>query len=60
MLGLIDSRSAALVRAVAIEGKSAEAAGEPMGLSALPLLAGLRLMRRGAPTRPGLSGALLG
>lgn len=34
MLGLIDSRSAALVRAVAIEGMSAEAAGEPMGLSA--------------------------
>lgn len=29
-------------------------------LSALPLAAGLRLMRRGAPTRPGLSGGLLG
>jgi hypothetical protein len=29
-------------------------------LSALPLAAGMWLMRRGAPTRPGLSGALLG
>ncbi|MBL4916940.1 NrsF family protein [Szabonella alba] len=29
-------------------------------LSALPLMAGLWLMRRGAPTRPGLTGGLLG
>lgn len=29
-------------------------------LSALPLLAGLWLLRRGAPTRPGLAGALVG
>lgn len=34
MLGLIDARSAALVRAVALEGESAEAAGQAVGLSA--------------------------
>jgi RNA polymerase sigma-70 factor (ECF subfamily) len=34
MLCQIDARSAALVRAVAIEGQSAEAAGEGLGLSA--------------------------
>ncbi len=34
MLGLIDARSAGLVRAVALDGKSAEEAGAPLGLSA--------------------------
>lgn len=34
MLGLIDDRSAALVRAVALDGQSAEAAGAPLGLTA--------------------------
>jgi RNA polymerase sigma-70 factor (ECF subfamily) len=34
MLGLIDTRSAALVRAVALDGQSAEAAGERVGLTA--------------------------
>ena len=34
LLSRIDARSAALVRAVAIEGESAEAAGAPLGLSA--------------------------
>jgi RNA polymerase sigma factor (sigma-70 family) len=33
MLGLIDSRSAALVRAVALNGQTTEAAGETVGLS---------------------------
>jgi RNA polymerase sigma-70 factor (ECF subfamily) len=34
MLGLIDTRSAALVRAVALHGQTAEVAGETVGLSA--------------------------
>jgi RNA polymerase sigma factor (sigma-70 family) len=34
MLGLIDARSAGLVRAVALDGKSAEEAGASLGLSA--------------------------
>jgi RNA polymerase sigma-70 factor (ECF subfamily) len=34
MLGQIDARSAALVRAVALDGQSAEAAGEGLGLTA--------------------------
>ena len=34
MLGMIDSRSAHLVRAVALEGKSAEEAGQAVGLTA--------------------------
>jgi len=34
MLGLIDARSASLVRAMALDGKSAEEAGEAVGLTA--------------------------
>ena len=34
MLGQIDSRSAALVRAVALEGQSAEVAGQGLGMTA--------------------------
>ncbi|WP_237684835.1 sigma factor [Szabonella alba] len=47
MLGMIDGRSAALVRAVALEGKSAEDAGEAVGLSAGTARVALhRAMRR--------------
>lgn len=47
MLGLIDSRSAMLVRAVALEGKSAEEAGETVGLTAGAARVALhRAMRR--------------
>lgn len=47
MLGLIDTRSAALVRAVALDGKSAEEAGEGLGLSAATARVALhRAMKR--------------
>ncbi len=47
MLGLIDARSASLVRAVALDGKSAEEAGETVGLTAAAARVALhRAMRR--------------
>ena len=47
MLGLIDSRSATLVRAVALDGKTAEEAGKPLGLTAGAARVALhRAMRR--------------
>jgi RNA polymerase sigma factor (sigma-70 family) len=47
MLGMIDSRSARLVRAVALDGKSAEEAGETLGLTAGAARVALhRAMRR--------------
>lgn len=47
MLGLIDARSAGLVRAVALDGKSAEEAGASLGLSAGATRVALhRAMRR--------------
>jgi len=47
MLGLIDARSALLVRAVALDGKSAEEAGETVGLTAAAARVALhRAMRR--------------
>jgi RNA polymerase sigma-70 factor (ECF subfamily) len=47
LLSLIDTRSAALVRGVALDGKSAEAAGEAVGLSAGAARVALhRAMRR--------------
>lgn len=47
MLGLIDGRSAMLVRAVALDGKSAEEAGKAVGLSAGAARVALhRAMRR--------------
>lgn len=47
MLGLIDARSASLVRAAALDGKSAEEAGETVGLTAAAARVALhRAMRR--------------
>lgn len=47
MLSLIDTRSATLVRAVALDGKSAEEAGETVGLSAAATRVALhRAMKR--------------
>ena len=47
MLGLIATRSASLVRAVALDGKSAEEAGETVGLSAAATRVALhRAMKR--------------
>jgi RNA polymerase sigma-70 factor (ECF subfamily) len=47
MLSLIDTRSASLVRAVALDGKSAEEAGETVGLSAAATRVALhRAMKR--------------
>ncbi len=47
MLGLIDTRSAMLVRAVALDGKTAEEAGETVGLTAGAARVALhRAMRR--------------
>lgn len=47
MLGLIDARSASLVRVVALDGKSAEEAGETVGLTAAAARVALhRAMRR--------------
>lgn len=47
MLGLIDTRSATLIRAVALDGKSAEEAGETVGLSAAATRVALhRAMKR--------------
>ena len=47
MLGMIDGRSAALVRAVALDGQSAEEAGQGLGLSAATARVALhRAMKR--------------
>ena len=47
MLGMIDARSAMLVRAVALDGKTAEEAGETVGMTAGAALVALhRAMRR--------------
>lgn len=47
MLGMIDGRSAALVRAVALDGQSAEEAGQGLGLTAATARVALhRAMKR--------------